>query len=174
MPLINSRLVIDIILVGPMSPKIRGQQCSSIFVVEINYSFASSSIRPIDEIITFSESPISQLSMLHDDALVLTLEIGKHLMKRILIDPGSAIDLLHLPALLHLGYKPENLHNPGRVSVGFNRSQTNSLGEIVFPVLVGSITSLVPLIVIDEPSSLNIILGRTWIHAMKALSSSYH
>ena len=86
----------------------------------INYSFAPSSIRPIDGIITFFEYPVRQLSMPDDDALVLTLEVGKYLMKQILIDPGSVADLLYLPTLLCLGYKPNNLRNPRRVLVGFN------------------------------------------------------
>ena len=139
-----------------------------ILMVDVNYSFALSSIRP------FTESPLRQLSMPHDDTLVLTLEVGKHWMKRILVNPSNAIYLLYLPALLRLGYKLDNLWNPGRVLVGFNRSQTNSLGEIVLPISIGPVTSLVPLIVIDEMSSFNAILGRTWIHAMKALPSSYH
>ena len=101
--------------------------------------------------------------MPHDEALVLTLEVGKHPMKIILVDPGSATDLLYLPALLCLGYKPDNLHDPRRVLIGFNGSQTNSLEEIVFPISGGAIIALVPFKVIDEPSSFNNILGRTWI-----------
>ena len=143
-------------------------------MVDVNYSFALSSIQPIDGVITFTKSPLRQLSMPHDDALVLTLEVEKHLMKRILVNPSNAVYLLYLPALLRLGYKLDDLCNPGRVLVGFNGLQTNSLGEIVLPISVGPVTSLVPLIVIDETSSFNAILGRTWIHAMKALPSSYH
>ena len=112
--------------------------------------------------------------MPHYNALVLTLEVGQHMIKRILVDLGSAIDLLYLPALLRLGYKLDNLRNPGKVLVTFNGSQTNSLGEIVLSVSVGLVTALVPLTVIDELSFFNAILGRTWIHAMKALPSSYH
>ena len=112
--------------------------------------------------------------MPHYDALVLTLEVGKHLMKRILVDPDSAADLLYLLALLYLGYKPDSLRNPRRILVRFNGSQTSSLGKIVLSVSTGPVIALVPLMVIDEPSSFNATLGRTWIHAMKALSSSYH
>ena len=107
--------------------------------------------------------------MLQYDALVLTLEVEQHLVKRISVDPDSVADLLYLPFLLRLGYKLDNLRNPGRVLVSFNGSQTNSLGEIVLLVLVGPVTALVPLTVINEPSFFNAILGRTWIHAMKAL-----
>ena len=153
--------MIDAILVGSMSPKTRGQPRLGIFVARVNYSFAPSSIQPIKGLITFSESPLRQLSMPHYDVLVLTLEVGQHLMKRILVDPGNATNLLCMSALLCLGYKPDNLRNPGRLLVGFNGSQTNSLGEIVLPVSDGLVTALVPLKVIDEPSSFNAILGHT-------------
>ena len=99
--------------------------------------------------------------MPHDDALILTLEVEKHLMKRILGDPSSATNLLYLPALLCLGYKPDNLRGPRRVLVGFNGSQTNSMGEIVLQVSVGPVTTIIRFSVIDKPSSFNAILGRT-------------
>ena len=67
---------------------------------------------------------------------------------------------LRSPALLCLGYKPNNLRNPRRVLVGFNESHNNSLGEIVLLVSVDPVTALVPLTVIDESSSFNVILGR--------------
>ena len=137
-------------------------------------------IRDLEKFRTFTEIIILSFlrklefsGVLHD-ALVLTLEIGKHLMKRILVDPSSAGDLLYLPALLRLGYKPDYLCNPRRVLVSFNRSQTKSLGEIGLPISTRPIIALVLLIVIDDTSSFNAILGRTWIHAMKALLSSYH
>ena len=60
--------------------------------------------------------------MPHDDALVLTLEVRKQLMKRILVDPVSAVYLLYMLALLRLGYKLDNLRGPGRVLIGFNGS----------------------------------------------------
>ena len=112
--------------------------------------------------------------MPHCDALVLTLEVGKHLMKQILVDIGSTADLLYLPALLHLSYKPNGLRDPIRILVGFNGSQTGSLGEIVLSVLVRPVIAFVPLTVIDDPSSFNTILSHAWIHVMKAFLSSYH
>ena len=95
-------------------------------------------------------------------------------MKHILIDCGSVADILYLPALLRLRYMPDNLRNPKRVVVSFNRSQTHLLGEIVLLVSIGPIITFVPFTVIDDPSSFNAILGYTWVHAMKAFPSSYH
>ena len=91
-----------------------------------------------------------------------------------LSDHGSATDLLYLPTLIQLGYQLDNLCNLGRILVGFNGTQTTSLGEVVLLVAARSIIALVPFIVINEPSSFNAILGRMWIHAMNSLPSSYH
>ena len=82
-------------------------------------------------------------------------------MKRILVDSGSATDLLYLPALIRLTYKLNNLSNLERVLVGFNGTLTHSLGEIVLPISTGPVTSLVSLTVIDDLSNFNAILGRT-------------
>ena len=71
-------------------------------------------------------------------------------MKHLLVEPGSATNLLYLLALIRLDYKLDNLSNPGRVLVGFNGTHTNSLGEIMLPISVGLVTTLVPLTVIDE------------------------
>ena len=143
-------------------------------VVEIHYSFSLSIIQHIDGTITFFESPLQQLFTPYNYALILTVEVGNHLMRHILVNLGSAFDLLYLLALLRLVYKLDNLHNPGRMLIDFNGTQTKLLREIVLLVIAGPVTALVPLTIIDEPSSFNAILGRTWIHAMKALPSSYH
>ena len=82
-------------------------------------------------------------------------------MKCILVDQGSAADLLYLPSLIRLGYKPDNLCNRGRVLVRFNGTQTYSLGEIMLLISVSPITALFPLTVIDKSSNFNVILGRT-------------
>ena len=44
----------------------------------------------------------------------------------------------------------------------------------MLPISTGSVTALVPLTEIDEPSNFIAILGCLWIHAMKALPSYYH
>ena len=145
-----------------------------IFVTGVNYSFFPGSTRPINGLLTIFESSLRQLAHPHGDAHVLTLKVGRHLMKRILVDPGNATYLLHFPVLVRLGYKPDNLHNLGRVQVEFNGTYAHSLREIVVSISTGSVIALVSLMVINEPSNFNAILGRTWIHAMKALPSSYH
>ena len=66
-------------------------------------------------------------------------------MKRVLVDLGSAADLLKFLALIRLCHKLDNLHNLGRVLVGFNGTLTHTLGEIVLPISTGLITALFPI-----------------------------
>ena len=95
----SSRPIIDTILAGPMAPKARGRLSSRTLVVGVQFSLVLNNVRSIDSTITFSESPLLQLSAPHDDALVITLEVGCHLMRCILIDHGSAFNLLYLSTL---------------------------------------------------------------------------
>ena len=53
-------------------------------------------------------------------------------------------------------------------------SVTTRWGEIALPVSAGPVIALVPFIVIEESSSFNAILERTWTQIVKALLSSYH
>ncbi|XP_019085475.1 PREDICTED: uncharacterized protein LOC109126402 [Camelina sativa] len=49
--------------------------------------------------VTFSEKETKDLSTLHDDALVISLDVANHKVCRILIDTGSLVDLIFLETL---------------------------------------------------------------------------
>ena len=174
LPSARQRQITNMIHAAPNMTHAREQSHARIFMARVTYSFSSGSARPVDGLLPMFNSSLRQLAQPHHDALILTLKIMWLLMKHILVDSGSATDLLYFPALIRLGYTPKNLHNLGRILVWFNDTQTHSLREIVLPISTGPVTALVPLTVIDELLNFNAILGHTWIHAMKALPSSYH
>ena len=45
----------------------------------------------------------------HDDALVVTLTIGRYDVKRVMIDQGNAVEIMYPDLYKGLGLKPENL-----------------------------------------------------------------
>ena len=51
---------------------------------------------------------------------------------------------------------------------------TTSLGDVVLPVQVGPIILNVQFSVVEDLSPFNAILGRTWLHGMKVVPSTYH
>ena len=110
----------------------------------------------------------------HRDALILTLGIDDFDVRWILVDPGSLVDLLQVSVIKQMGFMPSSLENPGRILLGFNGASTTSLGDVVLPIQVGPVTLNMQLSVVEDLSPFNAILGRTWLHSMKAIPFMYH
>lgn len=57
----------------------------------------------------------------------------------------------------------------------FDNVGRQMLGTITLPIIVGHVTLPMPIHVIIDTLSHNLLLGRPWIHAMQAISSTlYH
>ncbi|XP_034710569.1 uncharacterized protein LOC117933308 [Vitis riparia] len=95
-------------------------------------------------------------------------------VRRILIDLGSSADLFQASVINQMRLELSGLENPGRILSGFNGATTTSLGDIVLPVQAGLVTLNVRFSVVEDLSPFNVILGRTWLHYMKVISSTYH
>ncbi|RVX11836.1 hypothetical protein CK203_009438 [Vitis vinifera] len=130
--------------------------------------------RPIDGTIIFPPVDPTRTLQPHRDALILSLEIGDFDVRRILVNPSSSVDLVQASVVGHMGHSLAGLENPGRILSGFNGSSTTSLGDIILPVQAGPVTLNVQFSVVQELSPFNVILGRTWLHYMKAIPSTYH
>ena len=110
----------------------------------------------------------------HYDALVLTVCVNSFDVHRVLVDPGIAVDLLHLPTFKQMRVPLDHLSFAGRVFSGFNGATTLTIEDIAFPVRAGPVTQQVLFLVVEDLGPYNAILGRAWLHAMKAVPSTYH
>ncbi|XP_074319793.1 uncharacterized protein LOC141656693 [Silene latifolia] len=72
-----------------------------------------------------------------------------------------------------MGFSEKDLQKKTIPLVGFSGETANSLGEIVIPTYAG-VNKQVRYLVIDGPSTYNVILGRLWLNLMKAVPSTYH
>ncbi|KAJ9547608.1 hypothetical protein OSB04_020151 [Centaurea solstitialis] len=124
--------------------------------------------------ITFDQDDIQGTYEEHHDALVIQLTIGNCLTKRILIDGGSLVNVIFADTLTIMGIERSNIIRRTTTLVGFNEDTTNTLGEITLPVFAKGINKPTKFNVIDYQSAYNAILGRPWIHDMKAVPSTYH
>ncbi|XP_034708999.1 uncharacterized protein LOC117932070 [Vitis riparia] len=143
-------------------------------VSSIKPGLANGSTHPIDGTIVFPAIDPTQVLQPYRDALVLTIEVGDYDVKRILIDPGSSADLLQVAVIKRMGFEPSSLENPGRTLSGFNGSSTTSLGDVILPVHAGPVILNVLFSMVEDLSPFNAILGRTWLHGMKVIPSTYH
>ena len=131
-------------------------------------------IQPVDGLISFPPINPTRVITPHYDALVLTVSINSFDVHRVLIDPGSAADLLHLPAFKQMRVPLDQLSSAGRVLSRFNGATTLTVGDITFPVQVGPVIQQVLFSVVEDLGPYNAILGRAWLHSMKGIPSTYH
>ena len=57
---------------------------------------------------------------------------------------------------------------------GFSRESTVPLGKTTLPVLTGPVNLQIEFIMIQAPSPYNAIMGRGWLHRMRAIPSTLH
>ena len=131
-------------------------------------------VLPVDGPISFPPINPTRVITPHYDALVLTVCINSFDVHRVLVDPGSVADLLHLPAFKQMRVPIDHLHSAGKVLSGFNGATTLSVGDIAFSVMAGLVTQQVLFSMVEDLGPYNAILVRVWLHAMKAVPSTYH
>lgn len=124
--------------------------------------------------ITFTEQDLLRVQTPHTDALVVTTQINSHIVKRILVDQGSSAEVMFYSLFKRLGLKEDDLTPTDVPLVGFSGSPVYPLGKISLPVCTGSVTLNLEFVVVNVPSPYNAILGRSWLHGMKAIASTYH
>ena len=110
----------------------------------------------------------------HDDTLVVTLRIGGFDVKRVMIDQGSAAEIMYPDLYKGLGLKPESLTAYSSPLVSFEGKMVVPKGQIRLPVQTSSDMVEVDFIVVDAFSPYTTIMGRPWLHTLGAISSTLH
>ena len=96
-------------------------------------------VQPVDGPISFPPINPTRVITPHYDALKLTVGINIFYVHRVLVDPDSAADLLHLPAFKQMRVPLNHLSFAGRVLSGFNGATTLTVGDNSFLVQVGPV-----------------------------------
>ena len=110
----------------------------------------------------------------HDDALVVTLRIGGYDVKRVMVDQGSAVEIMYPDLYKGPGLKPEDLTTYNSPLVSFEGKMVVYKGQIRLPVQAGTDVVEVDFIVVDAFSPYIAIMGRPWLHSLGAVSSTLH
>ncbi|XP_050259744.1 uncharacterized protein LOC126704780 [Quercus robur] len=110
----------------------------------------------------------------HNDALVVTLRIGGFDVKKVLVDQGSAMEVMYLDLYKGLNLKPEDLTAYDSPLVSFKGKTVTPRGQIRLPIQTGSDVVEVDFIVVDAYSPYTAIVARPWLHALATVSSTLH
>ena len=96
----------------------------------------------------------------YDDALVVILRIGGYNMKRVMIDQGSAAEIMYPDLYKGLHLKPEDLMTYSFPLVSFEGKMVVPKGQIRLPVQAGIDVIEVDFIIVDAFSPYTAIMGR--------------
>jgi len=125
-------------------------------------------------IITFDNSDLAGVTLPHIDPLVVELRVKRFTVERVLIDQGSTSEVMYYKTFIKLDFTESDLSPAHYPLFGFNANLEYSLGKITLPVRAGSRLVDVELLVVKLPSPYNLIMGRSWLHTMQAMPSTYH
>ena len=134
--------------------------------------------RSDDPNITFSAQDSWGVKQPHDDPLVIMLKIENFNIRGVLIDNGSLADIMYSFAFQQMKIeqeRPRPFHSP---LVSFSRDKVYPKGIITLTVIIGTFPNQmkkdIDFLVVDCPSSYNMIIGRLALNKFKASTSTYY
>lgn len=95
-------------------------------------------------------------------------------VRRVLIDNGSSANLLFASTVKAMHLDETKIRRKSVSLIGFSGESKSTLGEIDLMVYAGGKNLCTTFMIINSCSAYNAILGRPWLHYMKAVPSTYH
>ncbi|XP_017609360.2 uncharacterized protein LOC108455291 [Gossypium arboreum] len=127
-----------------------------------------------DNFIFFNDDEIPPGGMGSTKALHITTRCKGYSLPGVLIDNGSALNVLPLSTLNRLPVDSSHMKTCQNVMRAFDGTERKVRGRIDIPLLIGPNTYEVDFLVMDIKPSYNWLLGRPWIHSAGAVPSSLH
>jgi hypothetical protein len=124
--------------------------------------------------ITFTEEDKVIADDNHNRPLYIEGNIGTAHLRRILIDPGSAVNILPIRSLTRAGFTLDDLEPTEVVICGFDNQGRSALGSITVKIQMSSFSFKVRFFVIEAKTSYSALLGRPWIHKYQVVPSTLH
>ena len=110
----------------------------------------------------------------HIKPLYIKAHLNGRPMSRVLIDDGSAMNVIPSKMLATLGKTEEDLI-PTDVTVStFTGKVTRVISVLPMKISIGSKTSLTAFFIINSTTSYNVLLWRDWIHTNGCVLSSLY
>ncbi|XP_074560571.1 uncharacterized protein LOC141816725 [Curcuma longa] len=135
--------------------------------------------QPVDgPVISFGPQDLEGVEIPHDDALVVRATVANYDIGRVFIDTGSSVNVLFKKTFKQMEIDEDGLEPLATPLFGFTGNEVQPLGQIILPLSLGAPplmrTRRVSFVVVDAPSSYNIILGRPTLSTFSAVASPYH
>ncbi|XP_060195433.1 uncharacterized protein LOC132624713 [Lycium barbarum] len=123
--------------------------------------------------ITFNDEDMEGIALPHNDPLVIFVLVNKFRIKCVLIDPGSSANIIPWRVIEQLGLL-DQIVPAIRVLNRFNIACKTTKGEITLPISMAGTTEQTKFYVLEGDMGYNALLGRLWIHLVRAVPSTTH
>ena len=110
----------------------------------------------------------------HGDALVVMLRIEGYDVRWVILDQGSAVEIMYPDLYKELNLKSEDLMAYESPLVSFERKTVIPKDQIRLPIQTNLEIVEVDFIVVDSYSPYIAIVARPWLHALGVVSSTLH
>ncbi|KAK8703732.1 hypothetical protein V6N13_047378 [Hibiscus sabdariffa] len=128
----------------------------------------------MDNFISFSDEEIPKGARGSYKALHITTRCKGYTLLGVLIDNGSALNVLPMTTMKKLPIDSTHMKAYQNTVRAFDGTQRDVLGKITVPLLVGPAEYEVDFVVMDIKPTYSCLLGRPWIHAAGAVPSTLH
>ena len=163
---------------GGESSLARKANLCSIRSAEIEEIQAVSKQPWLDTSITFFDSDLEGCQHPHDDPLVVRAVVANKTVHRVLVDNGSSAHVIFALAFDKMGIGREKLDPVNTHLRGFSGEKVLPLGSIQLVLTLGEpsfqATTTERFLIVDAPSTYNMLLGRPSLNVIKAIPSAYH
>ena len=146
----------------------------------MNYTYSSqnygySNAKNVINMVTIKEND-KDLNHPHNLALHIEVMIHKTLVRCVLIDGGAGLNIFPVNILEKLGYTNQDIDTRKKVTIrAYDGSERKFKGLVVLPIRIELVERDIIFHVVDTNTlSYSILLGRPWIHELKAVPSTYH
>jgi hypothetical protein len=123
--------------------------------------------------ITFSQEDLHLKDYPHNDAMVISCVIKGFLVHNVLVDTGSATDIIFAKAFKQMQEQDDKIHNATHPLCGFGGKQIVAFGKIMMPITFGYVHNTrmeqVVFDIVDMDYPYNAIIGRGTLNAFQAI-----
>jgi hypothetical protein len=123
--------------------------------------------------VTFSQEDLQLKDYPHNDAMVISCVIKGFLVHSVLVDTGSAADIIFAKAFKQMQEPEDKIHDATHPLCGFGGRQIVALGKISMFVTFGYVhntrTELVVFDIVDMEYPYNALIGRRTLNAFEAI-----